>query len=90
MDMHARVPEHVVFREFALETVVLNLESGQYHRLNATGGRMLELLNENGSVADAADALAAQFTEAAATVPNDLCAFCRALSKRGLIELTDR
>src|SRR4051794_41962271 len=42
----ATVPEHVVFRTFEAETLLLNLESGQYHGLNATGGRMLGLLKE--------------------------------------------
>ena len=43
LDAHASVPQHVVYRRFAAETVVLNLETGTYHGLNATGARMLEL-----------------------------------------------
>ena len=38
------VPDHVVYREFVNETVVLNLETGTYHGLNPSGGRMLEAL----------------------------------------------
>lgn len=87
LDWKPRVPDHVVFREFALETVVLNLDSGQYHGLNATGGRMLELLKQKSSVREAADALAEEFPEAADTVARDLCVFCLALSTRGLVEL---
>ena len=30
-------PQHVVHREFAKETVILNLQSGMYHGLNPTG-----------------------------------------------------
>ena len=32
--LSARIPQHVVFRGFATETVVLNLETGKYHGLN--------------------------------------------------------
>ena len=38
------VPEHVVYREFVQETVILNLETGTYHGLNPSGGKMLETL----------------------------------------------
>ena len=33
------VPDHVVLREFDTETVVLDLDTGTYHSVNATGGR---------------------------------------------------
>jgi hypothetical protein len=83
----ARVPDHVVFRSFAAETVVLNLETGQYHGLNPTGGRMLELLGRAASVAAAAVALAGEYEEPVGRVEADLCAFCTELAGRGLIEL---
>ena len=35
-------PQHVVYRSFPSETVVLNLQTGSYHGLNATAGRMLD------------------------------------------------
>ena len=40
------VPQHVVYRSFPTETVVLNLNTGKYHGLNATAGRMLDELEE--------------------------------------------
>jgi hypothetical protein len=89
LDWKTKVPDHVVFREFALETVVLNLDTGQYHGLNATGGRMLELLKQHGSVRQAAEAMAVEFPDAAETVTRDLCIFCLALSKRGLVQLVE-
>jgi hypothetical protein len=48
-----RVPEHVVYRTFVNETVVLNLETGAYHGLNPVGGRMLAALDGADSVAHA-------------------------------------
>ena len=38
---HVDVPAHVAQREFADETVALNLETGRYHGLNSTASRML-------------------------------------------------
>ena len=46
----ARLPDHVVYRTFVYETVVLNLQTGKYHGLNRTGGRMLELLEREPTV----------------------------------------
>jgi hypothetical protein len=81
------IPQHVVFRAFVEETVVLNLESGRYHGLNPTAGRMLELLGELGDV-DSVVARIADETGAPATrVADDLREFCSSLVERGLIEV---
>jgi hypothetical protein len=81
------VPEHVVFRSFEAETVLLNLSSGQYHGLNATGGRMLELLRENGSVSATAAMVAEEFKQPVDEVTSDLVQLCQELAARGLIEV---
>jgi hypothetical protein len=84
---HARVPAHVVYRTFAVETVVLNLETGQYHGLNRTGGRMLDLLSQDRSISDAATRLADEYGRPPEEIERDLSAFCTELADRGLIEL---
>lgn len=81
------IPGHVVFRTFVEETVVLNLETGQYHGLNKTAGRMLEVLAEVGELAEAAQRLATEFGHPEERVAEDLEAFCAELSERGLVEL---
>lgn len=86
-DARLRVPEHVVFRSFDEETVVLNLDSGQYHGLNGTAGRMLELLGENGSVNATASAVAAEFGQPVDRITADLVELCRSLLERGLLEV---
>src|SRR3990170_1998979 len=53
-----RLPDHVVVRTFVLETVVLNLETGQYHGLNPTAGTILEMLGSGMTVVEVADRLA--------------------------------
>lgn len=81
-----RLPEHVVHRGFAAETVVLNLETGKYHGLNPVAGRMLEVLEQVASVQDAARQLAAEYGQPLETIEEDLCALCADLVERGLIE----
>lgn len=83
------VPRHVVFRAFPTETVILNLESGKYHGLNPTAGRMLDLLAREGSVREVAGLLAAEFGRDREETEVDLCSLCQALLARGLIELVD-
>jgi hypothetical protein len=81
------IPQHVVFRTFVEETVVLNLESGRYHGLNRTAGRMLELLGELGEVDAVAQRLAEETGAPEAQIGADLHAFCDSLAERGLIEV---
>src|SRR5919107_621920 len=66
------IPQHVVFRTFVEETVVLNLESGRYHGLNRTAGRMLELLRELGEVDVVAQRLADETGAPEERVASDL------------------
>jgi len=79
------IPQHVVFRAFVEETVVLNLESGHYHGLNPTAGRMLELLGELGEVDAVAERIADETGMPAERVAEDLRGFCSSLAERGLI-----
>ena len=80
-----RVPDHVVYRSFESETVLLNLRSGQYHGLNPTGGRMLEVLREAGTLAQAATILAAELEHPREAVLVDLLELCTRMLERGLI-----
>jgi hypothetical protein len=82
-----RVPEHVVYRDFVSETVVLNLETGRYHGVNPTGGRILDALERSETVAEAAEKLAAEYEQGPDEVEADVLAFCSDLLARGLVEL---
>ncbi|HEY8647497.1 MAG TPA: PqqD family protein [Gaiellaceae bacterium] len=84
----ARVPAHVVYRTFVYETVVLNLQTGKYHGLTRTGGRMLELLELEPTVGAAAAKLAAEFGAPIEQIEIDVCDFCSDLAARGLIALS--
>jgi coenzyme PQQ synthesis protein D (PqqD) len=83
----AGLPDHVVYRTFVYETVVLNLQSGKYHGLNRVGGRMLEVIEKSETVGDAAEKLATEFGQPIERIEADLSEFCSDLAERGLITL---
>jgi Coenzyme PQQ synthesis protein D (PqqD) len=83
----ARIPAHVVFRSFPRETVVLNLDTGKYHGLNPTAGRMLELLEKSETVDAAAMRLAEEYGQDLAVIRRDLYELCVELRERGLLEI---
>jgi hypothetical protein len=85
-DVRYRVPDHIVHRSFPAETVVLNLQTGKYHGLNPTAGRMLETLERLGSADEVAAALAAEYGQPLERVSADLATLCSDLLERGLIE----
>jgi hypothetical protein len=80
-----RVPGDVVYRNFGHETIVLSLADGTYHSVNATGGRMLETLEDVSSVSRAAARLAEEYGRDLSEVQNDLVEFCEQLVDRGLL-----
>ncbi len=84
-----QIPDHVVYRSFVAETVILNLNTGRYHGLNPSGGFMLELLDKLGGVEDAAVSLARKYGLPPEEAADDLCAFCIDLEQRGLIARVD-
>lgn len=84
-----RLPEHVVHRAFASETVVLNLTTGKYHGLNSVAGRMLAVLEEGVTVQDAAHRIATEYDQSLETIEEDLCALCTDLVERDLMEIDD-
>lgn len=84
-----RLPQHVVCRSFVAETVVLNLQTGQYHGLNPTAGRMLETLQQAPTVGAVVPTLAEEYGVEQEQVERDLLALAQGLLVRGLIEIVD-
>jgi hypothetical protein len=82
-----RLPGHVVYRAFARETVVLNLQTGKYHGLNPTGARMLEAIQTAPTLRAAAEQLAAEYQLPVSELERDLCNLCTDLLERELIVL---
>lgn len=86
LDARARVPQHVVYREFVNETVVLNLQTGTYHGLNPTAGLMLQAIDTTSSLRDALEKLVSDYEWEAGEVQPDFVALCEKLAERGLLE----
>ncbi len=89
LQVKVKVPQHVVYRSFPSETVVLNLQTGKYHGLNPSAGRMLEALIEADSVEEASAAVASEYEESPQRTEKDICELCGALLERGLIEIEE-
>lgn len=83
------MPQHVVCRSFVAETVVLNLQTGQYHGLNPTAGRMLDALQAAPTVGAAVPVLVEQYGVEREQIERDLLALVGGLLERGLIETVD-
>lgn len=81
------IPEHVVRRRFAEETVALNVRTGRYHGLNGTAAAMLDGLERGESPAAVADAVARSAGADPARVRADLVALVRELAERDLVEI---
>ncbi len=84
-----RMPQHVVHRSFVAETVVLNLNTGQYHGLNPTAGRMLEAIEAAPAAGAVVPELAREYGVEEEQIQSDLIALCQGLLDRGLIEILD-
>jgi Coenzyme PQQ synthesis protein D (PqqD) len=87
LEARIKVPQHVVYRSFPSETVVLNLQTGKYHGLNPVAGRMLATLAEAESVRDAAAVAAGEYEQPQEATERDMCDLCNALLERGLVEV---
>lgn len=86
---HSRVSirAHVVYREFPLQTVVLNLRTGRYHGLHPLSGRMLAALEGGRTVAAAARTVAERHGEPRQKLEQDLCKLCDRLRERDLVRV---
>jgi hypothetical protein len=84
----AVVPQHVVHRTFATETVLLNITTGHYHGMDPIGGRFFEVLLSVDDIGAAVEALATEYEQPVERIQEDMAAFCSELRGLGLIELS--
>ena len=91
LDSYAVVPEGVVMRAFESETLMLNLSTGQYHGVDGSGARLVELLGETGGdVRESVRRLAEESGVAAEGIADEQADFVAALAERGLLEVAPR
>lgn len=86
-ECRAEVPQRVVYRRLATETVLLNIQTGHYYGMDETGGRFFEVLREAGSLASAVDSLSQEFDAPIEQIRLDMLHYCSELLAHGLIEL---
>lgn len=88
LDARVRISPRVVLRAFEGETIVLDLDSGKYHSLNASGGRFLEVLSQAPTVRAGLAQLRDEFADAAPDVlRDDLHRFCVELAGMRLVQV---
>lgn len=81
------IPEEVLSREIDGEAVLLDLRSGRYFGLNATGARMWALLKDGMEIDAAAAAIVEEFDVDLDRAHADVQAFVDSLVERGLAKL---
>ncbi len=77
---------NVLVRDLDGEAVLLDLDSGRYFGLNATGVRIWTLLGEGAEMATIRDLLAAEYALAAEELFADISELCANLEAEGLVE----
>jgi hypothetical protein len=86
-DVSVSVPDHVVFRDMAQETVLLNIRTGRYHGIDPVGARFFEVMRSGDPLARVAARLADDFKQPIDRIEQDLAAFCARMAELELIEL---
>lgn len=76
----------VLVRELDGEAVLLDVETGRYFGLNATGVRIWALVNEGEELGRMVERLASEYAPAPATLSSDLFELCAALEREGLVD----
>jgi hypothetical protein len=89
LESKAVVPEYVLARQVADETVILDLESGNYYGLDHVGVRIWQLLGADNTLHQVCDAIIKEFDVQRADVERDLVALVQALVEAKLLTLVD-
>lgn len=87
--MRVTIPDGVMIRELAGESVLLNLETESYFGLDEIGTRMWSALIESESIEAACERLRAEYEVEPEKLREDVEDFVHALSESGLIALGD-
>ena len=83
----ARVDHGTVYREVQGETVLLQLESGDYFGLDAVGTRIWQLIIEKSDLAEVEAALRKEFDAEEDVVSRDFATLVDELASRRLIHI---
>ena len=87
LDARLTIPTQVMSRLVGEETVVLDLASGHYFGLDGVGKLIWESISDGQSLADAVDAIVAEYEVDKSQAEADVTAFADQLVERGLLAL---
>ncbi|WP_033374022.1 PqqD family protein [Spirulina subsalsa] len=79
----------VLMQDLAGEAVLLNLNNEQYFGLDEIGTRMLEVLQESGSIAEASEVLVEEYDVEIERLKADLLKFVNELLAYELVEVSE-
>jgi len=82
--------QDVAFREMEGESVLLDLASGTYFRLNEVGTRLWTLLGQDGSLEKAAAALQEEYEVSPEKLQADLVGLLGQMQEKGLVRVVSR
>ena len=90
-DQIVRRSERAVFRELAGEkgSVLLNLDSGAYHSLNAVGTLIWNLIGDGSTFGDLVDGVRSALTDAPAGLHGEVDSFVQDLLQRDLLTVPE-
>jgi Coenzyme PQQ synthesis protein D (PqqD) len=80
-----KVPDEVLTAKVGDETVLLNMQTGMYHSLDAVGTRFLELLRSGGGLDVVHRAMLDEFDVPAERLEIDLLKLSRDMLAKGLL-----
>jgi hypothetical protein len=86
LDTRFRIPDGVARRAFEDETIVLNLETGQYHGLNPVAAAMVDGLAEGRTAREVAADIATRANQPVERVEADIRGLVDGLRSRRLID----
>ena len=82
-----RVPDHIVSRAFPSELVLLNLQTGHYHSLNPTAGRMFRGAPDRAAGRGGGAPVGRAGRDRGPVLRADLVRLTLDLERRGLVEI---
>ncbi len=90
LDTKVSIPDGVMFRDLAGESVLLDIESGRYFGLDEVGTRMWISLQRHGQIGLAARDLLEEYEVQEGQLCDDLVKFVYELTEQRLLQLADQ
>jgi len=84
-EIRLRVPDEVLSNRVEEETVLLNLRTGVYYGLDATGTRFFELLRTTGDFAEVRQIMSEEFDVPVQKLEADLLSLSKDMLAKGLL-----